>query len=316
MLRELEYPKWKAGGLALDEVEWSGQLFRPLSMAVSPNHVNPSNRSPFAGCIIFVAAGLVMIFLIAFSTYVLFRQYAEIELFTEQTSSPRQVALVTSHESELVALSERVEVFRQNVAGKKLAALRLTPGDINIAIAAFEPLQELRATFEVLAIQDEQMEIGIAFPLNGKPRLTRDGEDGWITSDSRYLNARILARPALLQNEVILEILEIFPDSGADVPREFIELMSPYRITERYLEDPVIGPAMAALTKVAIENGELVFLSEPGVAPDDYISDDQVNSGAQRFFLFFGVGASLFLVIAASVIFLGLRNAKKGEPSP
>jgi len=286
-------------------------------MAVSRSqNPTPSARSPFAGCFIFVAAGLVMIFLITFSTYVLFRQYSEIEKFTEDSPAPRNVLSITDHESEVVALAESIEAFRQSLDGDDAAILRLAPHDINLAIAAYQPLDELRETFEVTSIHDDHLEIAISFPLNGKPRLTRKDEDGWITSDSRYLNAVIHARPTLLQREVILEILEIHPTSGADVPREFIELMSPYRITERYLEHPVIGPAMASLTRVGIENGALVLTRVPGVNPIDYIPDSEVDSGARRFFVFFGIGATLFLILAAVVILIGLRSAKKHGQRP
>ncbi|MFU8892673.1 MAG: hypothetical protein ACNA8L_03500 [Luteolibacter sp.] len=283
-------------------------------MADIPSSKSTSSaRSPFAGCLIFIAAGLVMLFLIGFSTYVLFRQYAEIEKFTEPSPAPRSIVAIRDHETDIVALAESLEAFRQRLDGTPATELRLTPQEINLAIAAYEPLEELRGTFEVIAIHDDHLEIAISFTLNGKPRLTRDGESGWITSDSRHLNATIHARPALLQHELILQILEIHPTSGAEVPREFIELMSPYRITERYLEHPVIAPAMATLTRVGIEDGTLVFTREPGVNPVDFISDSEVNSGARRFFLFFGAGASLFLLFASIVIFLGLRNAKKRD---
>jgi len=298
--------------LALDAVNSPVQ---PLPIIVMADFRSPSasssGRSPFAGCFIFIAAGLVMAFLITFSTYVLFRQYAEIEKITEDAPAPRKTLAINEHESEIVALAESLEAFRQRLDGQEPAELRLTPEEINFAIAAYEPLKELRGTFEVLAIAEDHLEIAISFPLNGKPRLTRDGESGWITSDSRYLNAIIHARPALLQHEIILEILEIQPTIGADVPQEFIELMSPYRITECYLEHPVIGPAMALLTRVAINDGAFVLIREPGVAPIDHISDEEVNSGAQRFFMFFGVGASLFLMFVAAVILFGQRNAKK-----
>lgn len=252
-----------------------------------------------------------MLFLIGFSTYVLFRQYAEIEKFTEDSPAPRGIVSIREHESEVVALAESLEAFRQQLDGTTAAELRLTPQQINLAIAAYAPLEELRGTFEVIAIHEDHLEIAISFPLNGKPRLSRDDESGWITSDSRYLNATIQARPALLQRELILQILEITPTSGAAVPRDFIDLMSPYRITERYLEHPVIAPAMAALTRVGIDTGALVFTREPGVNPVDFISESEVDSGARRFFMFFGIGATLFLIIAAMVLFIGLRSNKR-----
>jgi len=272
-----------------------------------------SGRSPFAGCLIFIAAGLVMLFLIVFSTYVLFRQYAEIEKFTDTTPAPRPIPSVEANESELHRIARDIEGFRQILVGTEPASLRMSAEDINLAIAAFEPLEELRGTFEVTAIHADHAEIAISFPLNGKPRLAREGESGWITSDNRYLNATLTARPALLQREVIVEILEIHPASGADVPREFIELMSPYRIGERYLDHPAIGPAMAALTRVALEDGALVFTREPGVDPAGFISDADVDSGARRFFMFFGIGATVFLAFAGTIVILGIRRAKNRD---
>lgn len=282
-----------------------------MSAADSPGSVpQPLGRSPFAGCLILVAAVAMLCFLVGFSTYVLFRQYAEIEKFTDDTPVPRTVPVLEEREMELIALAEALEAFRQLLAGDEPARLDLSPSQINLAVGAYAPLRELRGTFEVLAIGDETMDVAIAFPLNGKPRLTRDGESGWITSDTRHLNARMRVRPVLMQREIVLQILSIDPASGAAVPNEFIELMSPYRITERYLEDPVLGPAMAALTRIETADGSLVLVHEPGEMPIDFIPDSQVDSGARRFFLFFGVGASLFLTIAAIVIIIGLRAAK------
>jgi len=308
---------WPPAALALDAIRARVQSAPRIAMAVSStNKPIPSGRSPFAGCLIFIAAGLVMVFLITFSTFVLFRQYSEIEKFTDESPTPRPLLAIAKHEADVVVLAESLEGFRQRLDGIEPAKLHLTAQDINLAIAAYAPLAELRGTFEVTSVEDDHLRIAISFPLNGKPRLSRDGESGWITSDSRYLNATILARPALLQREFILQILEIHPASGAEVPREFIELMSPYRITERYLDHPVIGPAMASLTRVEIDDGALVFIREPGVAPEDFIAEADVDVGARRFFLFFGIGATLFLIFAGGVIFLGTRSAKKdGNPA-
>lgn len=311
--------KIKSRALALDGSAGGVQVPCSQSSIMATKTVPPpesSGRSPFSGCLIFIAAISVMVFLIGFSTFVLFRQYAEIEKFTDTEPAPRGVISIQDHEGEMVELAQSLEVFRQQLKGDKPTTLGLSPRQINLAIAAYEPLDELRGTFEVLTIGPEHMEIAISFPLNGKPRLTRGDEQGWITSDSRHLNAIIEARPALLQHEVILEILEIRPANQADVPREFIELMSPYRITERYLDQPVLGPAMAALTRVGLEDGALTFTREPGVAPVDFISDDAVDAGARRFLLFFGVGSSLFLIFAATILFIGMRNAKKTVNRP
>jgi hypothetical protein len=265
-----------------------------------------TSRSPFAGCAILVAALLVMVFLVVFSVFTLFRQFAEIEKFTTDKPQALEVSQLEDQEAALNALAERLESFRQQLAAENETSLTLTPEDMNLAIAAYDPLKELRGTFRVLAADGETLRIAINFPLNGKPRLARDGEPGWITSDARYLHGTMIARPAVSKREFILRIDDI-EVPGATVPREFIEQMSPYRIAERYLTHPVIGPAMAALTRAGVEDGGLRLVRVPGESPVDAISDAEVDSAGTRFFTILGVAASLFLVFAGLVIFIGLR---------
>lgn len=266
----------------------------------------PSARSPFAGCAILIAALLVMVFLVVFSVWSLFRQFNEIAKFTAEKPELLEISQIEDRETALNELAVRLERFRQELTGDGEATLVLTPDEMNLAIAAYVPLKELRGTFRVISGDGGALRIAISFPLNGKPRLTREGEDGWITSDSRYLNGTLVARPALLKRELVLKLddLEV---PGASVPREFIEQMSPYRIAERYLMHPVLGPAMAQLTSVEVADGTLRLIRKPGETPADVISNAQVDSASGRFFLILGVAASLFLLFAGTVIFIGLR---------
>lgn len=277
-------------------------------MSGKPDVAQASARSPFAGCAILVAALLVMVFLVGFSTYALFRQFNEIAKFTAEQAVKVEVSPVDGRETELNELAERIEVFRQGLATpEEEAVLALGVEDLNLAIATYDAFKDLRGTFRVSEIDGETLRIAISFPMNGKPRLTRDGETGWITSDMRYLNATLVARPALLKREVVLRIDRIeVPD--VEVPDGFTGQMSPYRITERYLADPVLGPAMAKLTRVEIADGRLRFVRMPGEVPADTISDDEVDSASGRFFLVLGIAASLFLVFAGIVVFIGLRG--------
>lgn len=267
----------------------------------------PTARSPFAGCAILIAALLVMVFLIVFSVVTLFRQFNEIAKFTGEKPVLVEVTPIENQEPSLNALAEKIEVFRQQLSGDAEATLALTIDELNLAIAAYEPFKELRGTFRVAAIEKDVMRIAISFPLNGKPRLAKEGEGGWIASDSRYLNGTLIARPVLLKREIVLK-LDALEDTGASVPKEFIEQMSPYRITERYVTDPDLGPVMAKLTRVGIADGKVVLSRVPGETPVDAISNDQVNSASNRFFVVLGVAACIFLLFAGVVVFLGLRG--------
>lgn len=277
----------------------------------SPSTEPPATaRSPFAGCTIMIAVGVVMLFLVTFSVTTLFRQFNEIEKFTAEHPAPQEVSVIEGREAELNALSERLEAFRQQLDGDAETSLTLTVDDFNLAIAAYDPLKELRRTFRVLAVKDGSLEIAISFQLNGKPRRTRDGESGFVTSDPRYLNGILIARPSLQHGEVVLLIDDI-QVPGATVPPEFIGQMSPYRVTERYMEHSLIGPAMKQLTRIGTTGEGVTFQRIPGETPAGLITDSQVDAASNRFFTVFAIGASFFLAFVAIVIFVGMRAKRR-----
>jgi hypothetical protein len=275
-------------------------------MPQSNKPIGANARSPFAGCAILIAALAVMVFLVVFSTWGLFRQYHEIVKFTAARPSPVEVSPLDGRDRDLIALAEKVERFRQDLGGEDEATLALTPDEINLAIAAYEPFAELRGTFRVIVVEGQALRIGISFKLNGKPRLARKGEQGWLASDPRFLNASLLARPRLLGRELVLK-LDAIDVADAKVPVEFMEQMSPYRITERYLSDPVIGPAMAKLTAVEVSEGRVILRRKPGEMPGDRISDEQVDAAGSRLFTVLGVIACGFLALVGLLVFVGLR---------
>lgn len=275
-------------------------------MNVRTSPTDDSARTPFAGCAILIVALLVMVFLVGFSTSTLFRQFNEIAKFTSDKPAPVEVAPLENREGDLNSLAVRLEAFRQALGGGSEASISLSAEDMNLAIAAYDSFKELRGTFRVLTMDDSSMRIAISFPMNGKPRFTRGDENGWITSDARYLNATLVARPALLKNEVVLQI-EAIEVPGAKVPEEFIGQMSPYRITERYLTDAVLGPAMKRLTRVTMADGKVVLARVPGEIPPDHITNEQVDSASSRLFTILGVVACVFLMFAGAVVFIGLR---------
>lgn len=265
-----------------------------------------SARSPFAGCAILIAALAVMIFLIGFSVVTLFRQYNEIAKFTGEKPIPIEVTSLERVDAQQMELSGRLERFQQNLSGDAETSLALSVDDLNLAIAAYERFKDLRGTFRVIGIEGEIMRIAISFPLNGKPRFAREGEKSWIASDSRYLNGTLVARPHLLKREVVLS-LDNIEIPGATVPREFIDQMSPYRITERYLTDTLIGPAMAKLTHIAVTGGKIVLTRKPGENPADLITNEQVDAGSTRLFTTLGIAAATFLTFAGIIVFIGAR---------
>ncbi len=273
-----------------------------------------SARSPFAGCAIFIVAVAMMVFLIGFSIYALFKQSSEISKFTTEKPTPIASLSLDGKEAALNELAERLEKFRQQLTTDAKVSLALSPDDLNLAIAAYPAFQELRGTFQIAQIDAENMRLLIAFPLNGAPRFAKESEPGWIASDIRYLNATLTAQPKLFKSEVVLQI-DTINVPGTIVPKEFLGQMSPYRIAERYLTDPILGPAMAKLTSVSLAEGKLVFTRDPYETPADRITNAEVDSASRRLFTALGVAATLFLIFAGIIIIIiSLRKKPIAPP--
>ncbi len=252
----------------------------------------------------------MVLFLLGFSVVVLFRQFNEIQKFTDAKPVPVEIVLLDERERELNDLAEKLEIFRQGVQDEESAALELTAEEMNLAIAAFESFKDLRGMLRVSEITPESVRFEISFQLNGRPRLAQKGESGLVASDPRYLNGIMIAKPALLQREVVLQLQDI-EVAGVTVPREFIEQMSPYRIAERYLETEGIGTVMAEITAVNLVAGRVRFEKNAGEVAQDVVSNEEIDSASVRLGKFFAIAATLFLIFTGFVIFMGLRLKKR-----
>ncbi|WP_193213935.1 hypothetical protein [Luteolibacter marinus] len=273
-----------------------------------------SARSPFAGCLILIAALVLLVFLIGFTAWMPFRQAAEIEKFTADQPAPLAVDPIEGNETKVNDLVERLEFFRTGLKDGNEAPTRieLDAADLNLAIAAFAPVEQLRGSFRVREITDEALIIDICYKLNGRPRLAREGEEGPITSDPRFLIGTLQGRPELSRRELVLKVdsLEV---PGKTVPEGFMEHFSTLRIFEAYLKDPVLGPAMAAMTRAELKDGKLVLARNPGESPPDVVSDSDFRKGGGRLVTFLGIGACIFLAFAATMVFLGIRKQRQNE---
>lgn len=262
-----------------------------------------------------------MLFLIGITVWMPFRQATEIEKFTKESPVPLPVEAVEGNEAKVNALVERMEAFRTDLQGDpaKPARIELDAADLNLAIATFQPVEQLRGSFRVREITDKELVIDICYKLNGRPRLAREGEDGLVSSDPRYLIGTIKGHPALMQRELILKVdaLEV---PGATVPEGFLDHFSTLRIFEASLKHPTLGPAMAAMTRASLENGKMVLARVPGEVPPETISDEEFRKGGGRMVTYLGIGACVFLAFVATMVFIGIRKQrraeKNGETSP
>lgn len=261
-----------------------------------------TGSTPFAGCLIMILALAVMLFLVGFAIWSVFRLDKEIAKFTQLEARPVPVAPLEDSEGTLNSLKAKLDTFHHQLTtdGAEDARLALSVEDINLAIAAFEPLKELRGTFRVEVIEKDTMRVAISFKLNAKP----------MENSFRYLNGTMVVRPELVEGEILLRVLSV--DAGAQpVPDEFLGHLSPYRISQRYVEDPILGPAMKRLTAIEIRDNQLELRRLSTERAPSPITPEQAEKGKMRFMKLFGFIAAMFLVGVSVVLLIGLRSRRK-----
>ncbi|MBB5350693.1 hypothetical protein HNR46_000921 [Haloferula luteola] len=268
--------------------------------------MSASARSPLSGCAILIAAVCMLLFLIGFSIWVPFRQAAAMEKFTATQAVELPVAEVTDARAK--ALDDRLTAFQEQLSHSDASAeLALDAEDLNLAVAHYPQLEELRGTFHVKEVRDTDLLIDICYPLNGRPRFSKDGEEGLMTSDRRYLIGTMRVTPLLSKRELSLRV-EDLEVPGAEVDPGFMGHFSTLRILERYLEHPQLGPAMAKLTSAKVSAGKLILTRTPGAPIPDVVSDQQFQKTGSRFIAFLAGALLLFLLLAGTVLFIGYRK--------
>lgn len=281
-------------------------------------------RSPLSGCTILILAVLMLVFLIGFSIWTPFRQATEIEKFTREAPEPLPVLSLETEEIPARELRERLELFRSDLSDdEKEVRIELSAKDMNLAIAMFPAIEELRKSFLVKKIEDGALIIDICYQLNGRPRLAKEGEDGPITADPRYLIGTIHGHPMLTKRELVLQV-DSLDVPNAEVAEGFMGHFSTLRIFEKSLKDPEIGPVMAKLTYAGLEGNKLVLARIPGDPVPDVVTDEAFQKSGGKIAMFLGGAALIFIVLAGAILYWGYRkqlqklqeSEETNEPSP
>tara|TARA_B100001093_G_C26813335_1_gene1008529 strand:- start:667 stop:1530 length:864 start_codon:yes stop_codon:yes gene_type:complete len=253
-------------------------------------------QNPGAGCIIMIVALSSLAFLIGFGVWSLFKQHREIAKFT--STSPQEIPLpdLETNAAAMIQLNASLETFRTEAGNERTATLRLSPGGINLALAAFEDFGELRKTFSVKKITSDEVHIEISFKMRGSPLNSED---------YRYLNGTMITKPELSGGEIFFNVDRI-EVPGKSVPEGFIGVFSPYRPAQVYLADEDgAGPWMRKLTSLALEDGFLNLTIEPSDAPPESEPEEIEFGHIFRAVILF---AAVLLAFIATAIFAFKRS--------
>lgn len=267
----------------------------------APQEASPkkeATHSPFAGCSIIMVAAVVMLFLVGFTIWSLFKIDGEISKFTESKANPTPVLDPVRFENEFNDLSRRLDSFHAAVLADQPAELTLSTQDLNLSIAAHSQFNELKETFHILSLSADGAVVQISYRINGKPM----GETKY-----RYLNGIFEGQPRLESGQLLIDITHIDSQKGK-VPDEFAAHLSDHQITAPYLKDEVLGPIMEKLTSLELINNALIVRFEPDVEPpgQQEITQEEIDQTKKIALTAFAAVLSFFAL--ALIIFLKTRK--------
>lgn len=255
--------------------------------------------SPFAGCSIFIIAGVLAASMVGFTVWSYFKVKNTIAEFTDDAPQPIELVEVNGKESAQVAIKEKLIGFRHNIEAKHKAHITLDAAEMNLAIATFDILKPHRDHLFITSIDNDQIEANIAFPVKA----------GMSTDGMRFINATIMVTPELVEGAAFPRITSVRSSTGAKVPEQFRHFISE-TLLHPLKEDKELGPIFSSLSAVSIQGDALVLHNDPDYQPSTQPTEEKKQSMFERLMTGFAIIAVFFLAIVSLIIILSRRKAK------
>lgn len=257
--------------------------------------------SPFAGCSIFIIAGLIGAGMISFLIWSYFQTRDMIEGFTDEKAKSIEMVDTSGKEAEQVALKSKLIGFRHNVEAKHEDEMALNAEEMNLAIATFEILKPHQGKLFIREVKEDGVIADISFPTKSRMR----------SDENRFINATLTIQPELVDGAAFPKIITIKTDNGAEVHEQFKQFISETLLKPVY-DDTEIGPIFQGLSDVEIKGDTVVASTNPTFQPAT-IDNQKENSELviDRLLKGFAIIAVVFLAFVTLIIILSRRKAKK-----
>ena len=253
--------------------------------------------SPFAGCSIFLIAGLIAAGMVAFLIWSYFQERDRIEGFTDEKPKVIQIEQTADQEVTQVALKSKLLGFRHNIEAKHGDKITLNTEEMNLAIATFEILKPLKGTLQVTHIGNGSIEAEISFATKSRMR----------SDTKRYINATLTIQPELVDGAAFPKITNIQTDNGATIPNEHQKLISESLLKALY-DDKELGPVFRGLSSVEINNNTLILHTDPQYEAEETTPANSTELVIDRLLKGFAIIAVIFLTIVTLIIILSRRK--------
>ena len=255
--------------------------------------------SPFAGCSIFIIAGVLALGMISFLIWSYFQTRDMVESFTDEKIKPIEMVDTSGQDAAQVELKSKLVGFRHNVEAKHSDEMSLNAQEMNLAIATFDILKPHQGKLFIREIGEAGIVADVSFPTKSRMR----------SDENRFINATLTIQPELVDGAAFPKIISIKTDKGTEIPEQFKQFISETLLKPVY-DDPEIGPIFKSLSAVEIKDNTLVVHTDPAYKVVE--SDPKENSELviDRLLKGFAIIAVIFLAIVTLIIILSRRKNK------
>jgi hypothetical protein len=272
---------------------------KPVS-AQATDDKSTGKFSPFAGCSIFIIAGLIAVGMVTFLVWSYFQTRDMIESFTDENAQIIQVADSSAHEAAQVALHEKLVGFRHNIEVKNKDEITLNAEEMNLAIATFGILKPHQGKLHINAIQADHIQAQIAFPTKSRMR----------SDENRYINATLTIQPEIVDGAAFPKIITVTTNNGGEIPEQFKQFISETLLKPLY-DDKELGPIFQSLSAVEIKDNTLILRTDPKYQPENNSPQENSDLAIDRLLKGFAIIAVVFLAIVTLIIIISRRKAKQ-----
>ncbi len=269
-------------------------------------------RSAFAGCLILITMGIVVLIIVASAGWALKKQSTALADFTDQEPLPAPIASVENHQAEFNSLVSRLAHFEHEIEHKRPTEIALSPSDLNLAVANYETLSNFRGQLSVDTITDQSLTGRIHLPLNSTEKLPT-----FVTSILKIerrpnnLNGSFTATPALTNGKLILTLKSVTPTQGK-LPQPFLDGISRLLLSGELPEDSTLQTLLSKLTSVELRQGAFVLTYHPDAkAPSSMKEADAMATKAKQFAALGAVILILTMILSFIVISRWKKSRRK-----
>lgn len=275
-------------------------------------------RSPFAGCLILIVMGLVVLILISAAGYSVKKQTDSYKEFTDTEAIPAPIADLTAHEAELNTLMNRLRHFSHEIKNDRPAEITLTTPEINLAIAQFKSLEEYRGLLHVNKITSSEIQGDFHKPLRSTAELPNFVRNILkIEERENHINGTFTGTPFLSDGKLILKLTEVISSVG-EIPQPVFDHISRVPISgqldadlkENPDQEPEALTILKKLTSLTLNEDQLTFAYSPTAKPPSI--KEESNALAQKATQLVALGAIIF-ILTMILLFIVMSRRNKAK---